>query len=521
MQTLFSPDTARWFSETLGQPTAVQREAWPAIASGGHALISAPTGTGKTLAAFLLFIDRMKAEAARGELPEGVRVLYISPLKSLAADIRENLERPLQGIGGAELRVGVRTGDTPSSQRQKMLRRPPHIFITTPESLYILLTTARGRAMLSTVKAVILDELHAMISTKRGAHLALSLARLDALLERPAQRVGLSATIQPLELAAQWLAPGEPVSVIAPKAEKRATIAVSGVLPDMRILPQGTIWPQLAEKVVAQCAGKRTVIAFLEGRAQAERLAAEVNAIAGEGFALTHHGSVSREKRQAAEAALRSGQLRLLCATSSMELGIDVGEVDLVLQVGCPLTVSGALQRMGRAGHAPGRESAMRIFPKTASDGLYCGLTADAALAGAIEPAHPPRGCLDVLAQHLVSMAADGGYAVEEALAVARRAWPTKDVSREDVTALLEMLSGDWELALDRPTARCWGTATPACWRCPPGAPYRTGASTPPCWRTAPGWASWTRSSCSRPASATASCWGPSPGASRRSAGTG
>ena len=451
MRALFSSATVEWFEKNLGAPTGVQSRAWPAIASGEHALVSAPTGAGKTLAAFLVFIDRLKAEAAAGTLREGVQLIYISPLKSLAADIRENLTRPLEGIGGPELRVGVRTGDTPSSERQKMLRRPPHILITTPESLYILLTTAKGRAMLSTARAAILDELHALISTKRGAHLMLSLARLDALCPAPLQRVGLSATIRPLELAAEYLAPGAAVRVVAPPMAKRSDIEVCGVLPDMRALPEGTIWPELAKRVAEQCAGRRTVIAFMEGRAQAERLAAEVNAIAGAGFALTHHGSVSREKRLEAEAALRSGRLRLLCATSSMELGIDVGEVDLVLQVGCPLTVSQALQRMGRAGHNPGRVSAMRVFPKTASDGLWCGLTAEAALAGAIEPARPPRMCLDVLAQHLVSMAADGGYSVDEALSVARRAWPTREVTREDVCALLEMLSGDWEHAQDKP----------------------------------------------------------------------
>ena len=451
MRGILSEEAARWFEARVGAPTPVQREAWPAIASGEHVLVSAPTGAGKTLAAFLVWIDRLKAEAERGELSDGVRVIYISPLKSLAADIRENLERPLAGIGADMLRVGVRTGDTPASERQRMLRRPPHIFITTPESLYILLTTRKGREMLRTARVAIIDELHALISGKRGAHLMLSLARLDALAERPLQRVGLSATIRPLDAAADYLAPGEPVRIVAPAMEKRADIAVTGVLPDMRVLPQGTIWPELARRVAALCEGRRTVIAFLEGRAQAERLAAAVNDIAGEGFALTHHGSVSREKRQEAEAALRSGRLRLLCATSSMELGIDVGEVDLVVQVGCPLTVSAALQRMGRAGHNPGRVSVMHIFPKTASDGLWCGLTADAALDGAIERARPPRGCLDVLAQHLVSMAADGGYTVDDALAIARRAFPTRDVTRAEVTALLEMLSGDWEHAQDKP----------------------------------------------------------------------
>ena len=413
MRALFDETTCRWFEESVGEPTAVQREGWPAIARGKNVLISAPTGTGKTLTAFLMLIDRLNALAKKGELEERVYAIYISPLKALGNDIRENLARPIEGVG-APVRIAVRNGDTPASERQRMLRRPPHILITTPESLYILLTTAKGREMLRTARAVVIDELHALISGKRGAHLMLSLARLDALADRPLQRVGLSATIRPLALAAEYLAPEGGARVIAPDTAKRADIAVNGVLPDMRVLPEGTIWPELARRVVERCAGRRTVIAFVEGRAQAERLAAEVNAIAGESFALTHHGSISREKRAEAEAALRGGRLRLLCATSSMELGIDVGEVDLVIQVGCPLTVSAALQRMGRAGHNPGRLSEMCVFPKTASDGLFCALTADAALSGHIEPARPPRDCLDVLAQHLVSMAADGALLVDE-----------------------------------------------------------------------------------------------------------
>ena len=447
----FHPDTARWFAESIGTPTVVQREAWPVVAAGENVLVSAPTGTGKTLSAFLVFIDRLKEEARAGTLGDGLRVLYISPLKSLAADIRENLTRPLEGIGGPALRVGVRTGDTPAAERQRQLKAPPHIFITTPESLYILLTTERGRAMLQTCRAVIVDELHALISSKRGAHLMLSLARLDGICGRPVQRVGLSATIKPLELAADWLSPLRPARIVAPKMEKRAEIAVVSPLEDMRALPEGSIWPELARRVYEACDGRRTVIAFVEGRAQAERLAGAVNELAGDGFARAHHGSVSREKRQEAEAALRGGHLRLLCATSSMELGIDVGEVDLVLQVGCPLTISAALQRMGRAGHEPGRVSVMRIYPKTPSDALFCGLTARTALEGGIEPALPPRLCLDVLAQHLVSMAADGGYTVEEALDVAHAAWPTREVTAEDVRAVLEMLAGDWEHGRDKP----------------------------------------------------------------------
>ena len=451
VQSVLSPRTVQWFTETLGTPTPVQALAWPAILKGEHVLVSAPTGTGKTLAAFLVFLDQLYEKAMQGTLEDALTLIYVSPLKSLATDIRENLTRPLNGIHASMLRVGIRTGDTTPAERQRMLRHPPHILITTPESLYILLCTEKGRRMLSTARAIILDELHALISTKRGAHLMLSLARLDALASQPLQRIGLSATLQPLSLAAEYLAPAAPVTIIAPDASKTFSMTVNGILPDMRKLPQGTIWPELAAKVVDACEGKRTVIAFLEGRAQAERLAAEVNRIAGDGFALTHHGSVSREKRQEAEAALRSGKLRLLCATSSMELGIDVGEIDLVLQIGCPLSVSSALQRMGRAGHRPDSSSDMRIFPKTASDGLACALTASAAADGLLEPARPPEGCLDVLAQHLVSMAGDSCYTVDDAVSLAHAAWPTMHLNREDILALLRMLSGDWEHAQDKP----------------------------------------------------------------------
>ena len=448
---LFHEATARWFAAGVGEPTAVQREAWPAIAGGGHVLVSAPTGTGKTLAAFLVWIDRLKRQAREGTLEDRLQVIYISPLKALGNDIRENLKRPLEGIGGPEIRVAVRTGDTTPSERQKMLRRPPHILITTPESLYLLLTSVRGRDMLSTARAVILDELHVMLDNKRGAHLMLSLARLDALCGAPLQRIGLSATIRPLSLAAAYLAPGEPVSVVAPPMKKRADMQVNSVLPDMRVMAEGSIWTDLCRAVYDQCRGMRTVIAFLEGRAPAEKLAHGVNELAGEGFARTHHGSVSREQRQEAEEQLRSGRLRLLCATSSMQLGIDVGEVDLVLQIGCPLTVSGALQRMGRAGHNPGRVSVMHIFPRTAAEGIPCALTATAALEGEIEPAKPPRGCYDVLAQHLVSMAVDSGYRVDDAWAMIRRAYNFQSVSRETLCGILEMLSGDYEHELDRP----------------------------------------------------------------------
>ncbi|MDR0897429.1 MAG: DEAD/DEAH box helicase [Oscillospiraceae bacterium] len=448
---LFDPATADWFTRQIGKPTAVQRESWPAIASGDHVLVSAPTGTGKTLSAFLVFVDRLKARANAGEIIQGTQVLYLSPLKALGNDIRENLRRPLDGIPGAEITCAIRSGDTTAKERRQMIQRPPHILITTPESLYLLLTSRSGRRMLQTVRAVIVDELHALINGKRGAHLSLSLARLDRLAGRPVQRIGLSATIEPLDEAARFLAAPDPVTIVAPKMPKAVDIRVEGTLKDMRVLPEGSIWPEIARETYALCQTARTVIAFTEGRAQAEKLAHAVNQIAGEGFARTHHGCVSKEQRLEAEQQLRSGSLRLLCATSSMELGIDVGEVDLVLQLGAPRTIASTMQRLGRAGHNPGRASAMRLFPRTAAECVTCGQTAAIALKGGIERCHPPQKCLDVLAQHLVSMAVDDAYTTQEALALTRRAYGFRTITIEEIESLLAMLSGDYAHRSDRP----------------------------------------------------------------------
>lgn len=447
----FHQATAAWFEQALGEPTLAQAQGWPHIRAGEHTLISAPTGTGKTLAAFLVFIDQLKTQAARGELADALQLLYISPLKALGNDIRENLKRPLEGIGGPELRVAVRTGDTPAAERQRMLRHPPHLLITTPESLFLLLSSRGGRRLLSTVRSVIIDELHALLSTKRGAHLFFSLARLDALCGRRVQRVGLSATITPLSLAAEALAWPEKAAVVAPKQEKKAAIQVTSAVEDLRVLPSRSIWPEIAGQVVERCASCRTVLVFLEGRAQAEKLANEINAIAGEGFARTHHGCVSKEQRLEAERQLREGKLRVLCATSSMELGIDVGDVDLVVQVGCPRSVSGALQRLGRAGHAPGRESVMLLYPKTAGEILPCGLTAELAMEGLLEDARPPLRCLDVLSQQLCSLAVDNAFTVQEALELCHSVYNFRDVTREELCGVLRMLAGDFEHAQDKP----------------------------------------------------------------------
>ena len=450
--TLFEQETAAWFVNTLGEPTPVQKESWPIIAKGHHALISAPTGTGKTLSAFFVFLDRMKRQAQAGCLQQELQLIYVSPLKSLAADIRENLNRPLAGIGAQEmLSVGIRTGDTPQRDRLRMVKKPPHILIITPESLYLMLTSKTGQNILATAKAVIIDELHALIDTKRGAHLMLSLARLDHLCGRPLQRIGLSATIEPLETAAQYLAPEE-VKIAAPIMRKQVRLEILSPYPDATKGPRkDPVWEELGKMVYQYCQDSRSVIAFVEGRRYAEKLAYYVNLLGGDGFARVHHGSLSKEQRMETELHLRDGKLRLLCATSSMELGIDVGEIDQVLQVGCPRTVSGTMQRLGRAGHNPGRVSVMYLFPRTAAECVSCGMTAQLAREGGVEHVKPPAQCLDVLAQHLVSMAAFRSYEIDEVMEIVPRAWPFRQITREDVKAVLAMLAGDYEHEKDIP----------------------------------------------------------------------
>jgi ATP-dependent helicase Lhr and Lhr-like helicase len=460
---LFHPYTARWFARSVGTPTSVQEAAWPEIATGRHTLVSAPTGTGKTLSAFLVFIDRLLEEARNGTLRQELQLIYVSPLKSLAGDIRENLRRPLEGISREEhganalfegkspvLDVMIRTGDTPQNERRRMIKTPPHILITTPESLYLMLTSKSGQSVLHTARWIIIDELHAMIDTKRGAHLMLSVARLDRLCSRRLQRIGLSATLEPLSVAAEYLSPDD-VSIAAPKMHKDIKIMVTSPFAGVRKIQKDPVWQDVARAVFEHCEGSRSVIAFVEGRAYAEKLAYYVNQLGGEGFARTHHGSLSKEQRMEVERALRAGSLRLLCATSSMELGIDVGDVDQVFQIGCPRSVSSTMQRLGRAGHNPNRTSVMHIFPRAAAEGLYSALAAEVVRQGGVEHSRPPRLCLDVLAQHLVSMAADGGYDVDTVMEILPRAYPFRDVTREDVRAVLCMLAGDEEHSRDVP----------------------------------------------------------------------
>ena len=451
MESLFCGDVCRWFREAVGTPTPVQQEGWPVIAAGRSVLISAPTGTGKTLTAFLMMIDRLHRLAKEGRLEEKLYGVYISPLKALGNDIRENLSRPIEGIG-APIRVAVRNGDTPPNERQKMMKRPPHILITTPESLYLLLTSSGGRRMLSTAESVIIDEFHAVLSSKRGTHLLLSLTRLDELCARPLQRIGLSATIRPLDKAADFLA-GPDTAIVAPEVEKKTDVRVLSAAEDMAILKEHSIWPEICREIYEAAMRERTVLVFCEGRATAEKVAFGINALGGDGFARTHHGSMAKEKRLEAERALKQGQLKVLCATSSMELGIDIGEVDLVVQVGCPQRISSAVQRLGRAGHRPGEVSRMCFYPRMNSEMVLSAMTAVGVRAGNIEAAEPPELCLDVLAQHLVSMAAAAEYSVDEALCMLRRCTPYRQLNESQLTGVLRMLAGDYEHEADRPVS--------------------------------------------------------------------
>lgn len=463
---MFTQPTKDWINHTFSAPTAVQKEAWPAIAEGGSVLISAPTGTGKTLSAFLVYVDKLQELASQGELKEKLYLIYVSPLKSLAQDIRENLNKPLSGIaqeqngqGAADISVGIRTGDTSQRDRQRMIKHPPHILITTPESLYLMLTSAGGQRILRTAQAVIIDELHALIDTKRGAHLMLSITRLEALCGTPLQRIGLSATIEPLQTAADYLSL-QAVKIIAPAMHKQIHIEVNGLTPALG-RRKDPVWEELAESVYAKCLECRSVIAFSEGRRYAEKLAYYVNQLGGEEFSRVHHGSMSKEQRQEVETSLRNGTLRLLCATSSMELGIDVGSIDLVLQIGCPRSISSTMQRLGRAGHNPGRISYMYMYPRTSLETLFCGMSAAVACQGGIEQAAPPKKCLDVLAQHLVSMAATANstyksmkkeyrnmeiaYTVDEVMELLQKTSSFQTVSRQEVIGILCMLAGDYE----------------------------------------------------------------------------
>jgi ATP-dependent Lhr-like helicase len=452
----FTPQVRDWFERAFAAPTAAQEQAWPAIASGNHTLISAPTGSGKTLAAFLWALDRLVAEPTA----DRTRLVYVSPLKALSYDVEKNLRAPLRGIG-ADVKVAIRTGDTPQKERQAMLRHPPDILITTPESLYLMLTSQAQRIFDGT-EQVIVDEIHAVAQTKRGAHLALTLERLAEAAQRDVQRIGLSATQNPLEEVGRFL--------VGPK--RQCTIVDTGVRKplDLKIhVPvesmvepgdqgveldpfEGTgqeatrksIWPAIYPKLLELVREHKSTLIFVNNRRGAERLALRLNELADEPIARAHHGSLAREERLVVEDMLKAGELPCLVATSSLELGIDMGAIDLVLQVESPKSVTAGLQRIGRAGHNVGDTSKGRIFPKFRADLLECAVVAQRMREGKIETTVVPRNPLDVLAQQIVaiSAAAEDGVSVDDVYALATRTYTYAELSRAQFENVLDMLDG-------------------------------------------------------------------------------
>jgi ATP-dependent helicase Lhr and Lhr-like helicase len=451
---VFRPETRAWFERNFAAPTPAQEKGWPAIAGGGHVLIQAPTGSGKTLAAFLSAIDRLTANPG-----QGLRVLYVSPLKALNYDVERNLRGPLAGLR-SELRVAVRTGDTPQKERAAMLREPPDVLITTPESLFLLLTS-RARELLRSVETLILDEVHAVAGTKRGAHLALSVERLEALTAQPFQRIGLSATQRPLEEIGRFVSGGRAIELVDAGVAKELDLEVVVPVEDMRE-PGGesreegweprSIWPSIYPALVELVRSHRSTIVFVNNRRLAERLALRLNEAAEEvagaegarptELARAHHGSLAREQRTQIEEDLKAGRIPCLVATSSLELGIDMGAVDLVVQVESPKSVARGLQRIGRAGHSLGEVSRGRIFPKFRADLLESAVVAQRMRGGLIEETQIPRNPLDVLAQHVVAICADEEIEVAELHRLVRRAYPFADLSRAQLENVLDMLAG-------------------------------------------------------------------------------
>ncbi|HEV3310282.1 MAG TPA: DEAD/DEAH box helicase, partial [Chloroflexota bacterium] len=529
---LFSPTARAWFQGSFGAPTEIQESGWPEIAAGRHALLCAPTGSGKTLAAFFWCLDRLLGEPVPGALKR-CRVLYVSPLKALAFDVDRNLRSPLAGLAlearrhssssssldpammdsdadilaqprpasdptqATAITVGVRTGDTSAADRRDMQRHPPDILITTPESLFLLLTSA-SRSILQSVRWVVVDEIHTMAATKRGAHLAVSLERLCRRTESEPQRIGLSATQKPLEEVARYLGGrGREVSIVDAGLRKTLDLSVEVPAQDMarldldsspgsagapprggtsaqvdvgittavarargwatpdgdgaatviapdqdRRLPAHSIWPSIYPRILELIRSHHSTIVFVNSRRMAERLAAKLNELAEEELVLAHHGSIAREQRLVVEERLKAGTLPALVATSSLELGIDMGAVDLVIQVSSPTSVSRGIQRIGRAGHSVGEPSTGTILPTHRGDLLECATIVERMLAGEIETTRVPRNPLDVLAQQIVAMTALDSWQVDDLRAAITGAYPFADLGDRAFTATLDMLDG-------------------------------------------------------------------------------
>ena len=433
----FDPAIREWFARELGNPTPPQALGWPVIGSGRHALILAPTGSGKTLTAFLWAIDRLL-----GREPEGTEVVYVSPLKALSNDIERNLRAPLEGIAGAgRIRAAVRTGDTPQAKRREMARRPPHILITTPESLYILLTGPERGRIFGGVKFVIVDEIHALAGNKRGAHLSLSLERLAAV-SGEFQRIGLSATVRPAEEVAGFLGGDRPVEIVDAGRRREIDVRVLSPVEDYTQLPAAGMWPKILPELVDLIGRHRTTLVFVQNRGQSERIAAWLNETAHERVAEAYHGSMARHARLQMEARLKAGELRCLVATSALELGIDIGSIELVIQLQSPKSVTRALQRIGRSGHLVSATSKGRFFPTFRDDLAECAVIAGLLDTDFLEPTRVPRNAVDVLAQQIVASAAVEAVDLEDLFGMVRRSYCYRDLPRPLFDRVVDMVAG-------------------------------------------------------------------------------
>jgi ATP-dependent Lhr-like helicase len=454
----FHPAVANWFNRTFDAPTPPQRDAWPAIQAERHVLIAAPTGSGKTLAAFLATIDRLVREGVERGLTDETHVVYVSPLKALSNDIRRNLEAPIAGIRDelralglpdVDIRTFVRTGDTPQHERDSMRKRPPHIVVTTPESLYILLGSESGRKMLATTRTVIIDEIHAMVGSKRGVHLALSLERLEALVGRQLTRVGLSATQKPIEEVARFLVGTKQVrddgsadcTLIDTGHVRDRDLAIEIPASPLEAVMSGDVWTQVYDRLAELVGEHRTTLVFVNTRRHAERVARHLSERLGEEQVTAHHGSMAKELRLDAEMRLKRGELKALVATASLELGIDIGEVDLVCQLGSPRSIAALLQRVGRSGHSVGGTPKGRLFPLSRDDLVECAALLDSVRRRELDRLNMPAKPLDVVAQQIVAETAAREWDEEGLLTLIRNAYPCRGLTREEFDEVVRMLA--------------------------------------------------------------------------------
>ncbi len=459
MSDIFHKQVAQWFKSTLGEPTEIQKQAWPSIQKKQHTLISAPTGSGKTLAAFLAIIDDMVKTGISGQLGEETTVVYVSPLKALSNDIHKNLQIPLQGIKTLlaknkvppfDIRVALRTGDTTSSQRTAMYKHPPHILVTTPESLYLLLTSVSGRKMLSSVNTVIIDEIHAVLESKRGSHLALSIERLTHLCKSPITRIGLSATQKPIETVAQFLTGSENCNIINAGHSRKMDLAIEVTASPLEAVLSNEVWSELYQRLETLIRNHQTTLIFVNTRRLAERMAHRLTEMMGSDFITAHHGSMSKEHRLEAEQKLKSGQLKALIATASMELGIDIGTVDLVCQMGSPRSIANFLQRVGRSGHTVHGTPKGRLFPLSRDELVESAALMQAIKYNELDTLEIPDKPLDVLAQQLVAEVANEEYHIKDLYTLVKKAYPYKHLSEKEFDEIVDLLSQGYALRQGR-----------------------------------------------------------------------